>query len=86
MSQQQARQSHFEPLETSKMAALFNRQLERVVNQVVRRRDAILARARLGGRKAAYDDHAFEFEGGPGDPLRHKHYDKSLRLLWKAED
>ncbi len=86
MGRNQTRQSHFEPLETNKATALFNLQLERVVNQAVRKRDAVLGWARLGGRKAPYDDEAFEFMGGPRDRLRRKHYDKSLRLLWKAED
>jgi hypothetical protein len=39
----------------------------------------------LGGRKAKYDDEQYEFMGGPSDVMRKKHYDKSLRLLWKAE-
>ena len=39
----------------------------------------------LKGRSANYDDENFEFNGGAKDALRKKHYDKSLRLLWKAE-
>ncbi|MGB0591750.1 MAG: hypothetical protein ACPGU1_18895 [Myxococcota bacterium] len=62
-----------------------NRRLERVASRVVRKRDDLLERFKLGGRKARYDDEAFEFEGGAQDALRKKHYDKSLRLLWKAE-
>jgi len=82
----QPRQRQFDKRKANKVAALLNRQLERVVNQVVRRRDTVLEWTRLGGRKAAYDDQAFEFKGGPADALRRKHYDKSLRMLWKAED
>ncbi|MBW1763066.1 MAG: hypothetical protein JRJ64_16585, partial [Deltaproteobacteria bacterium] len=40
----------------------------------------------LGGRKGDYDDIHYEFNGGAKDQLRKKHYDKSMRLLWKAED
>jgi hypothetical protein len=39
----------------------------------------------LGGRKAQYDDERYEFIGGAQDGLRAKHYDKSMRLMWKAE-
>jgi hypothetical protein len=81
-----AQPGQFEERKTNKVATVLNRQVERAVNQLVRRRDAILKWTRLGGRKAAYDDHAFEFTGGPADALRRKHYDKSLRMLWKAED
>ncbi len=62
-----------------------NARNERRANRVVRGIDQIRGRLGLGGRKAPYDDHAYEFVGGPGDTLRRKHYDKSLRLLWKAE-
>jgi hypothetical protein len=63
----------------------MNRAVERVVNGTVRGKDALLGRLRLGGRRAGYDDARYEFEGGARDGLRKKHYDKSLRLLWKAE-
>lgn len=36
--------------------------------------------------KGYYNDATYEFEGGARDELRAKHYDKSLRLLWKAEE
>jgi hypothetical protein len=39
----------------------------------------------LGGRRADYADELVAFVGGARDDLRRKHYDKSLRLLWKAE-
>ena len=61
-----------------------NRRIERMLDRLVRGADragGVVGR----GRKAPYDDHAYEFEGGPSDKLRKRHYDKSLRLLWKAE-
>jgi len=64
----------------------FNRTSEQWVNRVARGWDATLSRLHLGGRKGPYDDYAYEFEGGANDGLRSKHYDKSLRLLWKAEE
>ncbi len=70
----------------SQRAVKFTRGCERVLNAWVRRRDQVLKRLRLGGRKADYDDLAYEFLGGPADRLRKKHYDKSLRLLWKAQE
>src|ERR1019366_3180404 len=60
-------------------AAAVNRNIERALNVAVRAFD------RLRGRAAPYDDERYEFVGGAGDELRKKHYDKSLRLLWKAE-
>lgn len=72
-------------LPINQRAAQINEAVERVVNRVVRSRDAWLASLGLGGRAAAYDDENYEFVGGPADTLRRKHYDKSLRLLWKAE-
>ncbi len=62
-----------------------NARLERRVNRAVRGLDRLRGALRLGGRKAPYDDTRYEFEGGPADTLRRKHYDKSLRMLWKAE-
>ncbi len=59
--------------------------VEDVVNTLVRGYDAAMGRLHLGGRKGNYDDLNFEFNGGAKDELRKKHYDKSLRLLWKAE-
>ena len=66
-------------------AARVNRELERVANGVVRSLDHVKERLHLGGRAAKYDDVHYEFVGGARDALRKKHYDKSLRLLWKAE-
>lgn len=62
------------------------RRVERSANKLLRGLDNALSRVGLGGRKAPYDDTVYEFLGGPADTLRKKHYDKSLRLLWKAED
>jgi hypothetical protein len=45
-----------------------------------------MGRLHLGGRKGDYDDIHYEFNGGAKDQIRKKHYDKSLRLLWKAEE
>jgi hypothetical protein len=75
----------FEKLEVNPKATKINQDLERAVNAAVRGLDAAKARVGLRGRRAAYDDHAYEFLGGAKDVLRRKHYDKSLRLLWKAE-
>jgi len=63
----------------------WNRRVERAVNRAVRTRDRALGAVRLGGRAADYDDEAYEFIGGASERMRAKHYDKSLRLLWKAE-
>ena len=72
-------------LPINERAVRVNEAVEGVVNRAVRGRDAWLAAMGLGGRRAAYDDERYEFVGGPADTLRRKHYDKSLRLLWKAE-
>jgi hypothetical protein len=72
-------------LHTNERAVRLSRKAESVANRVVRKADAARARAGLGGRKAAYDDASYEFVGGAGETLRRRHYDKSLRLLWKAE-
>ncbi len=76
---------HFQKRPLNERAAALNRDVERVVNTGVRAWDALKARIGLRGRAAAYDDDAYEFIGGPSETLRKKHYDKSLRLLWKAE-
>ncbi len=60
--------------------------VENAANRAVRGFDAVMEKLHLGGRKGAYDDLNYEFNGGAKDGLRKKHYDKSLRLLWKAED
>jgi hypothetical protein len=60
-------------------AAEINQMVEGGVNFLLRAVD------RVRGRAANYDDERYEFVGGASDELRRKHYDKSLRLLWKAE-
>ncbi len=60
-------------------AARVNDAVERLASFAVRTLD------RFRGRAAGYDDEHYEFVGGARDELRKKHYDKSLRLLWKAE-
>jgi hypothetical protein len=72
-------------IEIGRRAAAVNRAVERVANAGFRGLDG--ARERIGreGRKARYDDLHYEFIGGDRDALRRKHYDKSLKLLWKAE-
>jgi len=59
--------------------------VESTVNAMVRSYEKLTSLVGLGGRKGPYDDKNFEFVGGAKDNLRMKHYDKSLRLLWKAE-
>jgi hypothetical protein len=76
---------HFAKLPVNARATSWNRRTEQVVNRAVRGFDAVMGRLHLGGRRAAYDDLAYEFIGGASDVLRKRHYDKSLRLLWKAE-
>ncbi|MCZ7682961.1 MAG: hypothetical protein M5U28_30815 [Sandaracinaceae bacterium] len=76
---------HLHKLPVNRRAADVNRRIEEAVNEIIRARDHTLGRIGLGGRKANYDDLRYEFLGGPADLLRTRHYDKSLRLLWKAE-
>lgn len=76
---------HFVKIPVNERAVDINRRVERAVNRAVRTYDSVMGRIGLGGRRAAYDDEAYEFIGGAKDNLRKKHYDKSLRLLWKAE-
>ncbi len=66
-------------------AEKLNLEVERLANRLVRSKDDWLGRLHLGGRAAKYDDVHYEFVGGAADALRKKHYDKSLRLLWKGE-
>ncbi|AFM14525.1 hypothetical protein [Turneriella parva] len=66
-------------------AQQVNEKAEAYLNTLVRTFDSVLGALHLGGRKADYDDAHYEFVGGANDELRKKHYDKSLRLLWKAE-
>ncbi|MEI8255530.1 MAG: hypothetical protein WCJ30_07635 [Deltaproteobacteria bacterium] len=76
---------HFEKLPVNPRIVAANRGFERAANSAIRAFDAVKSRVGLRGRAAAYDDTAYEFVGGAKDSLRKKHYDKSLRLLWKAE-
>lgn len=75
----------FTKVPVSHRAASVCRAVERVANVGVRGVDSVLGRLHLGGRRADYDDQAYEFQGGARDELRRKHWDKSLRLLWKAQ-
>jgi len=75
----------FEKLPVNGDVARLNRRVEEVANRAVRGWDRFKEKVGLPGRRAAYDDDAYEFVGGARDTLRKKHYDKSLRLLWKAE-
>ena len=77
---------NFSKLQVSGRSAIVQQHVERMVNRMVRGLDKTLGLAHLGGRKAEYDDAAYSFLGGMKDRLRAKHYDKSLRLLWKAEE
>ncbi len=76
----------FFKIPVSGRSARVNKQLEGIFNIGVRGRDAAYEFLFDTGRKAKYDDYQYEFRGGPCDTLRKKHYDKSLRLLWKAEN
>jgi hypothetical protein len=75
----------FQKRRVNERAAALNKRVERVANTAVRAYDRLKSTIGLEGRKADYDDTAYEFVGGAQDTLRKKHYDKSLRLLWKAE-
>jgi hypothetical protein len=75
----------FTKLPVNERASRLNRVVERAANRAIRAYDGAKSRIGLRGRRADYDDHAYEFVGGARDGLRKKHYDKSLRLLWKAE-
>jgi hypothetical protein len=66
-------------------AVAWNRRIDDVLNHALRLRARVRERIGLRGRHADYDDERYEFRGGARDELRRKHYDKSLRLLWKAE-
>lgn len=68
-----------ESLPYNKRAAAVHRGIERAVNAAIRGIDHVR------GRTANYDDERYEFVGGESHDLRTKHYDKSLRLLWKGE-
>ena len=76
----------FEKRKVSVKAARANRLVEGVSNSVVRTYHGLVECIGLEGRKAKYDDINYEFIGGAQDRMRKRHYDKSLRLLWKAEN
>lgn len=76
----------FDKLKVNEDAIKFQEDLEKILNFGVRGWDTLLGTLGLGGRKADYDDLNYEFVGGANDELRKKHYDKSFRLLWKAEN
>ncbi len=75
----------FKKITVNETAQKVNETSERYLNMLVRGLDNALGAVGIGGRKADYDDEHYEFVGGANDELRKKHYDKSLRLLWKAE-
>ena len=76
----------FEKIALNPKAVELHDRVEKVVNRTFRGYDTVMGKLHLGGRKGDYDDYNYEFNGGAKDSLRKKHYDKSLRLLWKAED
>ncbi len=76
----------FEKVPVRPQVTWLNRRIEAVANTLIRKVDGTRARLHLGGRAAAYDDTNYEFEGGESEMLRRRHYEKSLRLLWKAEE
>jgi len=77
--------AHLESLPYSEKAYQINKTIERSLNHAIRGYDKIARPLGLGVRRSNYDDLNYCFEGGVGDKLRQKHYDKSLRLLWKAQ-
>ena len=72
-------------LTVNQTAKMINNTIESSMNTLIRGIDGVMGTIGFGGRKADYDDEHYEFIGGANDELRKKHYDKSLRLLWKAE-
>jgi hypothetical protein len=76
----------FKKLPVNERVARGNRVVDSALNRVVRSYDGLKGALGLRGRKANYDDARYEFVGGARDGLRAKHYDKSMRLLWKAEE
>ena len=69
----------------SQTACDMNAAAEVAINAIVRGYDRLARPLGVGVRSSNYDDLNVAFEGGVGDRLRKAHYDKSLRLLWKAE-
>ncbi len=76
----------FQKIEIRKEALKPYDVFEARANTAVRGLNRLRGALRRGGHKGRYDDLAYEFRGGAKDELRKKHYDKSLRLLWKAEE
>lgn len=74
------------PLPVNARALRINETVEALLNRAVRGVDEARVALGFSGRKAPYSDADYEFHGGAGESLRKKHYDKSLRLLWKAEN
>jgi len=85
LSAANARPAQLRKVAINHKVAKANHDIERLLNVAVRNKDRILQAMGLPGRKANYDDEHYEFVGGAMDDLRKKHYDKSLRLLWKGE-
>lgn len=75
----------FEKIALKAQATQTVQRIEQRANRLLRGVDGVLAKLSLGGRKAPYDDRVYEFLGGPAEAMLKKHYEKSLRLLWKAE-
>ena len=75
----------FDKIQLNPRVSEVNDRIETLVGRYVRGRDALKSKLHVGGRTVPYDDASYEFVGGAHDGLRKKHYDKSLRLLWKAE-
>ncbi len=75
-----------QPLEINDRVAQTSVFVESIANAAIRDFDRVTGWLRLGGRKAPYDDVEYEFLGGAKDNIRKQHYDKSMRLLWKAEE
>lgn len=73
------------PIAYNPRVAEVNLKIESLTNKLLRGYDSIARPMGLGVRASNYDDLQYAFDGGVGDALRQKHYDKSLRLLWKAE-
>jgi len=73
------------PVAVSKTACKVNASIEEALNVVVRGYDRVARPLGIGIRSSNYDDLNFAFQGGVGERLRKVHYDKSLRLLWKAQ-
>lgn len=82
---QEAEPLKIKPVRVSKTACQVNASIEEVVNALVRGYDKVARPLGIGVRCSNYDDLNFAFEGGAGERLRKVHYEKSLRLLWKAQ-